>query len=277
MRGGGYLALSLAGHVAIAAFLAPWARTPRRAAAPVTIRIVETPKALEANAKPRPSGKPKPPAKAASAPLPPKTARTPSTPPLSRAASGYERLLPGGTYQFSFEDGGGQAQTDSHAAIPTDIRISADEISGKLDIPLIFRKKNGTAKAEAKVVRRAKSFVFEYVDGDPYLRAVLFEALRAPAGQAQVLKLFGTMHSAEILIILKLSVVQGSGETGETYEDFGVDGYKLVIAKTTVLGQTNGFYIDDADAKKARRRDEAHLEQLKTSPAFTSPLRNERP
>lgn len=200
--------------------------------------------------------------------------------PTAQKASNrvMDALLPGASYQYSFEDNGHVGSFgNGHASMATDLRITSDEISGKLDIPLVFRKKNGATKAVAKVVQTGARFIFEYVDGDPYMRAVLYEALRTLDGQEQVMRLFASMKSPEVVIVLKLTVVQGGAPTGETFEDFAVDGHKLTISKTTVLGMTSGFYLPDSEAKRAKRRDEAHLERIKMSPAFTSPLRNQGP
>ncbi len=277
-----FLALSLLVHALLLLVPPVLVRkvAPRREA--IRIRIAER-AAVEAPPppKPAPGGRPAGggrPRVVPGIPAPAVAAAEPAPPP--GPASRLEDLLPGGTYQFSSEGARAGAAPGAavHNAIPTALRITSDQISGKLDVPLVFRKKNGASKAVAKVVKKpGDTFVFEYIDGDPYMRAVLFEALRDGDGRAQVLRLFASMRSAEIVIVLKQTVVQGGAPTGETFEDFAVDGYKLTISKTTVLGMTSGMMLPDADAEKAKRRDEGHLDRIKTSPAFISPIRNQSP
>ena len=291
MRRGRYVALAVAAHLLLFAAPAVIVRKPLRRPEMVKLTIAEKPKTSVPLARvPPPAASRRVPQRAVAAPhaassdaaLPnaaqPDTAFPRQPPPPSTRVDG---LLPDATYQYSFEDDAGQPRSSGptpHAAIPTPLRITADQISGKLDIPLIFRQKNGVSKAVAKLVKTADTaFLFAYVDGDPYMRAVLFEALRAPEARDQVLRLFAALASREVLVVLNQTVVQGGAPTGETFENFAVSGTKLTISKTTVLGLTSGVMLPDADAEKAKRRDATHLEQIKMSPAFISPLRNQAP
>lgn len=276
-----FLALSLGVHMTVVALLAPWARPQGHKLEPVKVRIVEARRPEIAREAPAAAvgGAKAPKSTPARSRLTPNPSLKPAPPPTR---DGYAALLPGAGHQYSYEsDGPGSGEpggAHGRSFIPTDLRITGDQISGRLDIPLVFRKKNGTSKAVAKIVRTSETaFMFEYVDGDPYMRAVLFEGLRAKDGQEQVFRLFKSMSSDEVLVVLNLNVVQGGNVTGETIEDFAVDGYKLVISKTTILGRSSGFFLPDEEAKRAERRDASHLERLKTSPAFFAPIRNQTP
>jgi hypothetical protein len=53
---------------------------------------------------------------------------------------------------------------------------SGHELVSKIDIPLFYRQTTRFSKATAEIGRRSDgSWYFVFVDGDPYLRAVLFE------------------------------------------------------------------------------------------------------
>lgn len=251
-------------------------RKPR----PVKVRITTTPAKLAPTSAPtRPAGASRPTAatKDPGSPAPSPSPPRPSGPKIAR----YEDYLPGAAWH----GGEGESETGDGApgggggAMPPGLKAETDVFSGKLDVPLVFRAKTASAKAVAKIVRGSDGkYLFEYVDGEPVLRAVLFEAMRSKDGFAQLLRLMAQLETAELVVVLRQEVVQGGGFTGETFENYAIEGTKLTIAKTHVLGVPHGgISLPDAEAERAVARDAAHFERLKSSPAYQGPVRNREP
>lgn len=196
----------------------------------------------------------------------------------------YEDLLPGPNWQegsreteFDAENDAGRSGVDSgnRHTIPQDLAAAAEEFSGRFDIPLVFREGHPDAKAVAKLVQRVDhSFFFETLDGDPLLRAVLFDAICGAKGRQQMLELFRRLRSSEVMVILTQAVVQGNEPTAWTEESFRINGHKLLIKKVTRLGMMAKGTIPEEAWRRARRRDAGELSRLEMSPAFQAPLRN---
>ncbi len=249
-------------------------RKPR----PVKVRITSTPATSGASTKSsRPAGASLLTPVAPGSRRPPSATPRPSGPKITR----YEDFLPGAAWHGGeggdeFGDG---APGGGGGAMPPGLKAETDVFSGKLDVPLVFRAKTATAKAVAKIVRGPDGkYLFEYVDGEPVLRAVLFEAMRSQDGFKQILRLMAQLETAELVVVLRQEVVQGGGFTGETFENYAIEGTKLTIAKTHVLGVPHrGFSLPDAEAERAVARDAAQFERLKSSPAYQGPVRNREP
>lgn len=199
---------------------------------------------------------------------------------MSLGPTGYESFLPGPGYQFHDEGSevGGPGTQEA--------RTVAVEVGGRLDIPLFFRSKNPNAKATAKLIRvKDGPWMFAYVDGNPVLRAVLYEALREAANVSSVENLMSELKTNELLVSLRQrSVLSDSGRA--TDDDIRLEGNKLIV-EHVVYGSVPASGVEkaasylslalpDAEADRARLRDRMQLARLETSAAFIAPIRNRR-
>jgi len=195
----------------------------------------------------------------------------------------YQDLLPGADYVPAGKSGGAPL---GYSAPTTAQGIVADEVLGKLDIPLVFRSAGAEVKAIAKIILRPAAqagWSFAFVDGDPVLRAVLYEALREPANRRLVADLFHRLRDTEVLIVLhQYTVVTTS--PGQSYQEaFVLSGNKLTVERTLFVGAGGpgggglSLTLPDKEADRAKMRDRVHLEQLETSPAYISPIRDRDP
>jgi len=192
--------------------------------------------------------------------------------------------------------GGDRGKRPSQRASPAQARV-ADELAGKLDIPLLFRANSKRARAMAKLARHPEQpagFRFESVDGEPLLRAVLFESLRQPANRAFVLSLFEQLQSSEVLISLRQRTVLSLDARGRFADAVTVASNKVIVERTIYdqpagavppglvplpipHGIALGIALPDKAADKAKMRDRVRLERLTASPAYQAPLRNRDP
>jgi hypothetical protein len=133
--------------------------------------------------------------------------------------------------------------------------------------------------ATAKVRRTGPTtWRFEYVDGDPVLRAVLFEALRIDPARAVLQRLFAEMGTDEIAIILRTSQSFETTASGRSREDIDITRGRVVIDKVLLPpAPGSGMALSDKDAERAKRRDRGALTRLRLSPAFMAPIRDRDP
>lgn len=272
-------------HSSLLAFLGSRAGV-RRDVAPKT-RVDVPVKLVVREAAPRPSF-PTAPAARPRAPRPSAATSTAGALPLTLRAkvdpfSSRADLFPGPEAAFAPEAPEGKGALPSQAA-----RTVAAEVVGKIDIPLFYRTKNPDAKASAKLVTGPDGlWLFAYVDGDPHLRAVLFESLRIQESRESVADLV-RLAGGELLITLRQRSVATPDPVRRQREDVIFRDGRLAIERWVYTGagpkafeKGEGTWMSmplpDEEARRAKRRDEMHLRRLTTSPAFASPLRYRRP
>ena len=220
-----------------------------------------------------------------------------ATQPKARSAIGraYTDLFPNADWQ------------PAEGTAPTGARISrraspeamatGDRMAGVFDIPLTYRNTDTSAKAIAVLMRRADStWYFESIDGDPVLRAVLFEGLRTPHNQGLVLALFQDLGSHEITITLHQRTEQKTGIGSSYLDTYHIDGHKLVIERIRYVDRMRATVTDptgiaslgvgiiplniplpDREAERARERDHGARAKLEESPAFHGAIRDREP
>ena len=220
-----------------------------------------------------------------------------ATPPKAGPAIGraYTDLFPNPDWQPAE----GNAPTGARISPRASPKAMAtgDRMAGVFDIPLAYRDTGTSAKAIALLMHRVdKSWYFESVDGDPVLRAVLFEGLRQPNNQRLVLDLFHDLGSHEITITLHQRTEQKTG-IGRSYLDtYHIDGHKLVIERIRYVDRMRATVTDptgiaslgvgiialniplpDREAERARERDHGARAKLEESPAFHGAIRDRDP
>lgn len=289
------LIASAVGHL----LLLWWMREPewKRQSAPQVVRLtIVEPKqkpTLEPKVAPRsatPKAKAVKTAKAPPAVKAPDTQQTPDgvvVPDLSaKLADGslrYGDLFPGAVEQI---DKGESGHGDGAGPASTHAQIAAEQLAGKVDVPLIYRQKNPEAKAVAMLKRRPQGdWLFASVDGDPHLRAVLYESLSEPRNEGAVQDLFARV-GPQVTIVLLQRAINGRGGASETIQ---LRGARLTIEKrftgtgVSMAAPADGvsalmsMTIPDEEAERARRRDRSALAALERSPAYHSPIRNRFP
>jgi hypothetical protein len=283
-----FLGVSLALHAA----LALWTRRAWHLV-PDLVPRGQPPRSVRVTLREKPKPAPKPAAAELAAPASPRPrppAAQPRQKPPAPAPGGLtsEALLPDASWSFA-EDGeaGSTSGTKPGTAPPSSaVQGAGSEVAGKLDIPLFLREVSGNAKAGARLVRdegAAAGWRFDWVDGDPYLRAVLFEALRAQKNQRVVLDLLTSWERTDVTIRLKQRTVVAHETTDKFREDltFGVG--TIEVTRTVFTGPSvaryggGGIPLPDEEAKRAKRRDRGQLRRLEESPAFNAPIRDRAP
>lgn len=281
------LGLSLALH-GLALLWAPPFQTNRQALKKsyrqkVIVRMVERP--AKANLATRPAA---PKAATKSTVKTPTPSHETAASPKADAPSHYGDLLPGLGNLPLDAVGGGTAQPfapPSQAASTV-----ADELSGKLDIPLFFREQGDNVTASVKLELKNDSptgWWFVYIAGNPLLRAVLYEALRNQENATAVQDLFRELNTHELLISLRQHTVRQPDPHDHFTETVRLEGTKLIIERTLYFAPPvpdansggGGFAISlpDREAERAKLRDRMRLERLTLSPAYISPLRERYP
>lgn len=255
---------------------------PRIRREAVRVRIVREPK--KASAVPQEAVAKKPMKRSPPTSIQPSTSGTPQR--ERRGAVQYSDLLP-----KNFEDVGEPSSGIGEDSAGADgprlaefgsmaVRAS-DEIKLNLDIPLVFRQNQTEGHAFAKIRQGPGpgKLTLVFLDGDPHFRAVLYDLL-----VRQKLKwgeLLVALHQRELAIALRFEVKQQPNPQVWDQTDVFLEGRKLVIQRTRFVWQAmdgslpqKGIPLPDEYAERAIMHDKSHLQKLRQSPAYMSPLRD---
>ena len=180
----------------------------------------------------------------------------------------------------------GNGFSDSGQSRPTpELKGQTQLVLSHLDIPMKLRSKNNQATGVARLsaINETPGWIFSYVDGDPHLRAVIYESLRTEKLREQVKKLFSLMDSNEIYVTLKqITLVSPVPDCrkGDTQDILWAKA-KITVVKTMYLAgpgcPTGGLMLPDKHWEIAKRRDSQKLTELTSSAAFIGPIRNKIP
>jgi hypothetical protein len=192
----------------------------------------------------------------------------------------YEQFFPGPTWPagtVTVQPGGGDGRRGPPPSTGTQ-KIAA-HLSGQLDIPLVFRENTARSRAVAKFRKKPDGFwYFEYIDGEPVLRAVLFQAFQQQVNLDKIDQLATEMKKNELLFVLEQltkPALDGWEQFSDqiTYEDS-----KITYSRTIFTGNdgSSGIALPDKEAERAVMRDQVALKRLMMSPAYISRVRNRR-
>ncbi len=210
-----------------------------------------------------------------------KAQREAKSPPSGRT---YSELLPGGTWQPSTDDTGYYAA--KHAGegrsvlTSTGVLPSAEMFLGELQIPFVYRRKSPSMRAVAVIDLQdsGHSPVLDSLDGDPTLRAVLYEALIKERGRRFLQDWARRMNRTSIVIALQMKTTTLRENRRDIGEDVQWNGEVLTITRSFAEppGGPNepGMPLPDKEQIRGDRRDRRELEKLRSSPAYHSPIRN---
>lgn len=272
------LAASLLVHILIGAFLVR-APLPKKTNEIRPIRVIA-------------STQPTPPPPAASSHRPGPQKKAPAKRGASQGRNStqtlsghrtYSEFLPGGTWQPHSAEGhyasrhGGEGRS---ILTSTGVLPSTQMLLGELQIPFIYRRKSASTRAVAVITLHdgGNSPVMDTLDGDPTLRAVLYEALIKERGRRFLADWAQRMKRQSIVITLQMKTATIGDNRRDIEEDIGWNGEVLRI--TRVFSEPPGgpkgpgIPLPDEEQIRGDRRDRRELNNLRSSPAYTSPLRN---
>ena len=251
----------------------------------IKVRIVET--AIPKKSVPEPDVKPEPKPSTPTKSLPVK----PTTPnaivsddddeekdeETTEAPSSYKDLFPGPTWPSGSVSVGGSSRTPTQVSSET--KKLTGHLEGQLDIPLVFRENTATSKAVAKFRREEDgSWLFEYIDGEPVLRAVVFQAFKNKSNLDKISALSDELKSREIIFVLE-QLTKPAMNGMKQFEDRMIfSGTRIIYTRMIFTGHdgSSGIALPDKEAKRAKLRDQVALKRLMDSPAYHSPIRNRK-
>jgi hypothetical protein len=167
----------------------------------------------------------------------------------------------------------------------------AVELSDVFDVPLSYREEHYGSRAVAKIVAsKANAFGwrFESVDGDPLLRAVLFESLRDERNRRRVPGLIDLLGMKEVLVVLSVELVDVDDPAHTKADTITLEAHTVRVIRrvfNTPIGikpdpitwTHAGVPVPDEDSRKAIRRDRSRTARFETSPAYVGPIRDRDP
>jgi hypothetical protein len=171
---------------------------------------------------------------------------------------------------------------------------AGDILVDAFDIPLFMRQNQVAGKAFAKIARhKDRSLTAIFIDGNPVLRAVLYEALLDQRNRATVHRFFDGFGQQVITIRLRFKTTNRGGHSHNTQVSYTESGVSIIRyfskgnpdlemgqAGTSPTGDPavvipiTGIPLPDEEAKRAIRRDRTILKRLRMSPAHIAPIRN---
>lgn len=194
----------------------------------------------------------------------------------------YEDLFPGpawpaGTVTVQRGSGDGDARRGPPPS--TAAQKIAGHLSGQLDIPLIFRENTAQSRATAKFRRKNDgAWYFEYIDGEPVLRAVLYEAFHQQKNLVKIDELASLMKKHEIIFVLEQRTKPALNGWEQFSDAISYEGIKIIYNRTIFTGSdgSSGIALPDKEAERAVMRDQVALKRLMASPAYISPIRGRK-
>lgn len=240
---------------------------------PVVIRIVSQPKPAPVLAKKR--AEPKETAK--KTPIAPvETEETEEPKKVDNPEPSYPDFFPAPSWP-SGTIVTGKPATDVPATVETQ-KLSG-HLSGALDIPLVFRENSGSSKAVAKFRKNSNGdWHFEYIDGEPVLRAVLYQAFLKPDNLQKIDELAAELKMTEIIFTIQQTTKLALDGWKQFSDSISYAGNRIIFARTIYTGSdgSSGMQLPDEEAKRAVLRDNVALKRLMNSPAYYSPIRNRK-
>ncbi len=155
-----------------------------------------------------------------------------------------------------------------------DLILEAGSLAALFDVPLVVRKIGLNRKAFVRLFydRSQSTLWIKSLDGDPMLRAALYEPLQQVSVQKIIRRLIETVPGQTVTIHLQ---VRGDAvQKSDIDQSFQWQGSQLFISKAAPAATPSGggWPLPDEEAARAIRRDQVHRDRLIQSPAFKAPL-----
>lgn len=155
----------------------------------------------------------------------------------------------------------------------------AGQLSGQLDIPLVFRENSASGQAVAKFrLKSENEWYFEYIDGEPVLRAVLYQAFTKQINLDSIAELAQELNNKEIIFVIRQTTKPALDGWKQFSHDITYNNNRIVFSRTIYTGSdgSSGIPLPDKEAERAVMRDKVALRRLMDSPAYYSPIRNRK-
>ena len=196
--------------------------------------------------------------------------------PTTSVPTAYKDFFPGPTWPSGSVVGN---STRSPTIVSSETKKISGHLEGQLDIPLVFRENTATSKAVAKFNRTEDgTWIFEYIDGEPVLRAVVFQAFKNKKNLDKIIDLSAELKSNEIIFVLE-QITKPALNGMKHFEDgMTFSGTRIIYTRMIFTGHdgSSGMPLPDKEAKRAKMRDQVALKRLMDSPAYHSPIRNRK-
>lgn len=153
-------------------------------------------------------------------------------------------------------------------------------VFGTISIPLLVRRDLQQGKSSALIENKNGKVKLIYLQGNPWLRAALFEALAAEINRKNIIDMFSVFESQRfrINLILEYNHVSFSFEEFKNRVQLQENKVELIVTRfskfDTGAPQLSGIPIEDEHSRKAVARDRLHKRRLLASPAYRQTLEN---
>lgn len=157
----------------------------------------------------------------------------------------------------------------------------AGNLRALINIPLSARISLGHGKATARITRDSHFLILKILQGEPLLRAILWECLQSRSTKEAIQDIFQTLNSQEFIIALHLKEgdhIKANDDSFnwrenrlDIYASRGTRGFTPRGFHRTG-GLSFAFTLPDEKADKAKEEDEDEYARLRESPAYISIL-----
>lgn len=145
-------------------------------------------------------------------------------------------------------------------------------LAALFDLPLALRQQKRELRAHAAISQRAGELRLEYLDGEPILRAVIYEALQNPKAQQVLRRALALLDGRRLRIEISTRPEERLQADGES--SFFWRGANLILLKTPPPPSGGGgIALPDRAAEAAKAWDRQALLRLQDSLAYRKPLR----
>jgi len=211
-------------------------------------------------------------------------------------ASSYADLLDGLKFERLTDDTLKESSTENaySGKFHGELLQEANNLSVEFDLPLKFRRDVKDAEAWVYLKLETSSILIKSLNGTPEVRAALFKMLSDKKSYSKLLRIFDFFKKEKFSIRVEYKTEYGFHgnefetqckilddkiliETTHFLRRYEITPSRFQISRDSNSGTSMislGFPIDDKDAKLARERDKADLEDLRNSSAYQSPVSN---
>lgn len=202
--------------------------------------------------------------------------------PAPKPRNSYEALLPSGGGPIGNPEGSPNANTLYKGQGFHEIHTESAGIAAQFDLPLIFRRELDEGESHARLTLNAdKSITLTSLNGEPILRAALFEALSENHSEDKIRRLFNQFNSKNITITIVFRTIMAPYADQEFTYLNRIFTNKVVISITKNLdvkkyGITGPGQIKDDAVIRTEKRDQKHYVRLQKSTAFGRALHNHK-
>jgi len=157
-----------------------------------------------------------------------------------------------------------------------DAWLSGEKLAGKLQIPYEYQRvaEEGFAKASVALTDQAtgQSLKLNALTGSPALRAVLFNAIKSPVNQKEIIRLMKLLKRDTFMIRLNFRQESSLSRGGNNFTRLTETRSASLTVTLIHHNRESSTIIPDQFVEKEKRWEPIRLAKLRESPAFRRPL-----